>query len=212
MCDLCEALVRVPRLFMDTRSELLVAPATPLTAEAVEALAARSLARESGAAFQSLLAASCDALARLVAPVRRAESASLNLAQREHAKAVADDLKAARDVLRSGLADTSRCLSAEGPSLPEALRGLLRPDRQRIAEAARAVRFAATPSREEAPPDWFLATTDAVEALGEAAEHLDALAVAQPNDTAARELGSRVSAFLMRSRDLLLRDIARLVD
>lgn len=189
-------------------------PAAPLTAEAVEALAARSVQRESGAAFQSLLASSCDALARLVAPVRRAERAALSLAQQEHARSVADDLRGARDVLRAGLADTSRCLSAQAPSLPDALRGLLRPDRQRIADAARAVKTAAATAaaREEAPPDWFIATTDAVEALGEAAEHLDALALAQPDDSAAFELGARVAAFLRRSRDLLLGDIARLVD
>jgi hypothetical protein len=51
-----------------------------------------------------------------------------------------------------------------------------------------------------------------VEALGETAEHLDKLAVAQPDHSASRELGAAVAAFLRRSRDTLLADIARLVD
>lgn len=200
---------------MDIRYNPPAAHAATLTAPAVEALAARSLARESGAAFQSLLAAASDALARLGSPVRRAEAAALSLAQQEHAQSVAADLDATRGALRAGLADSSRCLSTEAPSLPEALRGLLRPDRQRLVDAARAVRCAdanATQRGEVCPPDWFLATADAVEALGEAAEHLDALAEAQPDDSAAYELGARVVALLRRSRDLLLGDIARLVD
>ena len=81
-----------------------------------------------------------------------------------------------------------------------------------MADAAHAVRVATARPVETAPPDWFLATSSAVESLGEAAEHLDALAVAQPPDSAARELGTSIAAFLRRSRDLLLGDIARLVD
>lgn len=194
---------------MDIRSTSLT---TPLTAEAVQALAARSLARESDAAFQSLLAASADALARLARSVRRAECAAISLAQREHAHEVAADLGDVRTALLSGLAASSRCLSAEIPSLPEALRGLLRPDRQRLAEAARAVRTAAARPKPEDTPDWFAATTDAVEALGEAAEHLDSLALAQPEASASRTLGNGLAEFLRERRDALLSDIARLVD
>ncbi|MEM1054029.1 MAG: hypothetical protein AAGI52_00775 [Bacteroidota bacterium] len=202
---------------MDFRSTSPTASAVPLTAETVEALAARSLASESGAAFQSLLASARDALGRLTSPVRRAERAAISLAQQETARTIAGDLSAARHALDVGLADTSRCLSSEAPSLPDALRGLLRPDRSRLVEAARAVRATAARSSErrteaETPPDWFLATTDAVEALAEAAEHLDALATAQPDGSAARELGTGVAASLRGSRDVLLGDIARLVD
>ena len=187
------------------------------TTEAIGALAARSLARESGAAFQSLLAASLDALGRLGDHVRAAERAALCLSQQEHAAAIAADLDAAQRALKSGLADEAHCLSAAGPSLPDALRGLLRPDRQRLADAARAVRGALRrpapeASSEDAPADWFAATAHAVEALGETAEHLDALATAQPDASASRELGAAVAAFLRRSRDTLLSDIARLVD
>ncbi|HIG74572.1 MAG TPA: hypothetical protein EYQ24_08360 [Bacteroidetes bacterium] len=197
---------------MDIRTVQTAAPAAIPTAEMVGALQTRSVQRESGAAFQSLLAVACDALAGLASPVRRAEDAALNLSQREHAQTVREQLQEALCALRSGLADTSRCLSAVRPSLPEALRGLLRPDRQRLADAAHAVRVATARPVETAPPDWFLATSSAVESLGEAAEHLDALAVAQPPDSAARELGTSIAAFLRRSRDLLLGDIARLVD
>ena len=197
---------------MDIRSTSpAVLTATP-TVEAIRCLAAQSLARESGAAFQSLLAAGSDALARLARSVRRAEDAAISLAQREHAHEVAQDLGDARDALCSGLAESSRCLRAEAPSLSEALRGLLRPDRQRLAVAARAVRTAAARPKAESAPDWFAATTDAVEALGEAAEHLDALALAQPPASATRALGCGLAAFLRERRDALLGDIARLVD
>ena len=182
------------------------------TAEAIARLADPSLANESGAAFQGLLAASSDALARLARSVRRAECAAISLAQREHAHDIATDLRDARDALCSGLADSSQCLRTEAPSLSKALRGLLRPDRQRLADAARAVRTAAARPKAEDTPDWFAATADAVEALGEAAEHLDALALAQPESSATRALGSGLAAFLRERRDALLGDIARLVD
>ena len=66
--------------------------------------------------------------------------------------------------------------------------------------------------RRKARPGWFAATADAVEALGETAAHLDALADAQPPGSAAHELGADIATFLRDRRDTLLADIARLVD
>ncbi|MEM6325866.1 MAG: hypothetical protein AAF791_01990 [Bacteroidota bacterium] len=185
-----------------------------LTASAVEALAARSVEHESGAAFQSLLAVASDALPRLIASVQRAQAGALSLAQRENAEHVVRDLRATRVALQAGRDTRSRCLRSEAPSLTEALQGLLRPDRQRIAEAAHALKTAAASAARhtEPPPDWFLATTDAVEALGDAAEHLHALAHQQPTGSAASEVIAEVAAVLGHSRDLLLGDIERLVD
>lgn len=214
MCDLC-GLPLAYRLCMTLNSPLTAHTAVLPTPETVSALAARSLTRESGAAFQSLLAATHDALGRLIGSVRAAESTALCLAQRENAQAVADGLVATRDALNVGMAEEAQCLRAGAPSLSSALRGLLRPDRQRLADAARAVRHAASRSfRSEASGagSWFAATTRAVEVLGETATHLDALADAQPPDSAAHELGADVAAMLRQSRDTLLADIERLVD
>ena len=212
---------------MTPRSPLAPAPAAPAfpaapTTEAVAALTARGLARESSAAFQSLLAAALGAVGRLRGHVRAAEHAALCLAHREHAAAVASDLARTQQALRAGLASGAECLAEDRPSLSAALRGLLRPDRERLVDAARAVRGALrlpapeaappTASGKSAPTDWFSATARAVEALGETAAHLDALAVAQPDASASRELGLAVAAVLRRSRDTLLADIARLAD
>ncbi|MEL6615205.1 MAG: hypothetical protein AAFQ43_05680, partial [Bacteroidota bacterium] len=182
-----------------------------LTPAAVTTLAAQSVARESEAAFQSLLAATLDALPRLAGTVREAEGAALSLAQRETARTVAEEIDATRQALQGAVADEARCLASGAPTLSEALRGLLRPDRQRVADAARALRNAFRPAP-EADQDWFAATAHAVEALGESAEHLGALAAAQPPASASRALGSTVSAALRRWREAMLADIARLVD
>lgn len=188
----------------------LAAPAA-LSPDAVAALAEQSLLRESGAAFQSLLAAALDALPRLAGSVREAEGAALCLSQREHAASVAAEIDAAQEALRLAVAKEARCLASGAPTLSDALRGLLRPDRQSFADAARAVREALRPTP-EADADWFAATAHAVEALGETAEHLGALAQAQPPASASYALGASVASALRRWRDTLLADIARLVD
>lgn len=189
----------------------LPAASVALTPDAVSTLAAQSLVRESGAAFQSLLAATLDAMPRLAGSVREAEGAALCLAQRETAASVADEIDATQEALRGAVADEARCLASGAPTLTDALRGLLRPDRQSVADAARALREALRPTP-EADADWFAATAHAVEALGETAEHLGALAAAQPPASASHALGATVAASLRRWRDALLADIARLVD
>ncbi|OZC01835.1 hypothetical protein [Rubricoccus marinus] len=199
---------------MDPKTTLAASAALP-TPDGVSALAARSLARESGAAFQSLLAATHDALGRLIATVRAAESSALCLAQQEHAHGIAENLIATREALYTGIADEARCLRTGAPSLSAALRGLVRPTRQRLADAAQAVREAARTSLQPEAcggSGWFVSTARAVEALGETATHLDALAEAQPQGSAARELGAEVASMLRHSRDTLLADIERLVD
>ena len=64
----------------------------------------------------------------------------------------------------------------------------------------------------EGPPSWFAATADAVEALGETAAHLAALADAQPPASAAHELGADIATFLRDHHDTLLADVARFLD
>lgn len=182
----------------------------PLTREAMAELTARSRERGSGAAYQALLAATLEALSRLRAEVQQARDAALTLAQREHAGAVADGLATTAAALREDLAEGRACLDARPQTIPDALRGLLQPRRGALRDAAATVREALRP--EEASPDWFSATAGAVGALGAAATHLDGLAGAQPDGSAARELARRVAAFLERSRDVLLSDVARLMD
>ncbi len=213
MCDLRGELLAT-RLCMDPNMTSVASLATVPTPDRVSDLAARSLSRESDAAFQSLLAATHDALGRVIGAVREAEASALCLAQQEHARTVAEDLVATREALHTGMSDGAQCLRYRVPSLSAALRGLLRPDRQRLADAARAVREAARTLRPEVSvgAGWFFTTAHAVEALGDTATHVESLAEAQPGGSAAREIGSDVVAVLRLSRDTLLGDIARLAD
>lgn len=181
-----------------------------LSAEAVGALAARSVRRESSASFQALLAAAAEAAARVAGPVREAEAAALNLAQRQHVAAVAADLDAVVGALRGSLSPEAQCLVRRRRPA-DVVRAVLRPApgwlprlRERAAELA-------LPS---VPPTrtWVSAAAAAVEALGQTAEHVATLAAAQPAASSARFLGDRVAARLRAHRDTLLGDVARLVD
>lgn len=180
-----------------------------LTAETVEALAARSVRRDSAASFQALLAAASGAVCATLVPVREAEAAALSLRQRETVAAVAADLGAVVDALAAGVSDEARCLVRCRPA--DRVRAVLRPApgwlprlRERAADLAGA---AVAPSQ-----TWLAAAAAAVEALGQTAGHLSTLAAAQPDASSARVLGDRVADALLAGRDALLADVARLVD
>ena len=181
-----------------------------LSAEAVRALADRSVRRESAASFQALLAAAAAAVGRTAGPVRDAEAAALNLAQRRHVAAVAADLDAVVAGLAAGVSAEGRCLAPPRRRPADAVRAVLRPTPgwlPRLRDRAALLTTDGPPAR-----TWVSAAAAAVEALGQTAEHVATLAAAQPAPSSARDLGERVAAHLRAHRDALLADVARLVD
>ena len=182
-----------------------------LSAEAVEALSARSVRRESAASFQAILAATTAAVRHLAAPLADAEAAALNLGQRQTVAAVAADLGALVEALGAGVTVEGRCLGPSRLTAAERVRAILRPApgwlprlRERAADLA---------GPHPAPArTWLSAAAAAVEALGQTAEHLATLAAAQPAASSARALGDRVADRLRGHRDTLLTSVARLVD
>ena len=172
-----------------------------LSPEAVRFLAARGVRRGLTSAFQSLLAASIEAVASAASPVRDAAAAAINLAQQTHVAAVADDLDAVAEALRGGLSEQGQAL-IDGPRRRgDALRALLAPPggwRPRLRPAA-----------EPIPLSWGVAMTVATDALARAAEHAALLAAAQPDRSSARILGEGVAERLERDRDRLVEEAAR---
>ncbi len=180
-----------------------------LTGASVEALAARSVRRDSVASFQALLAAAAAAVKASLVPVREAEASALSLRQRETVAGVAADRDAVLGALAAGVSDEARCLARRTPA--DRVRAVLRPApgwlprlRERAAE-----QLAGHP----APcRTWVAAAGAAVEALGQSAEHVATLAAAQKPQSSARILGDRVAGALRDGRDALLADVAKLVD
>jgi len=173
-------------------------------AETVEALAARSVRRDSVASFQALLAAVIGAVEATRAPVCAADAAALSLRQRETVAAVSADLGALVAALNAGVSADARCLR------PRTTWAGLRPPpgwlprlRERAAERA----ASATPG-----PTYVAAAAAAIEALGQTAEHVATLGAAQPEPSSARVLSARVAEALRAGRDALLADVAKLID
>lgn len=180
---------------------------TSLTPDAVCSLAEQSVERGSASAFQAILAASSTAVRAARAAVVAAQDAALSLRQRETAESVASDLEAAVVALNVGVSDQARCLERRRPAdRVRALRpspGWLPRLRERAADLAQSGAPSVT---------WLAAAASAVEALGQSAEHIETLAIAQPERSSAYALGGLVAARLRAGRDLLLADVARLVD
>jgi hypothetical protein len=179
-----------------------------LTAGAVETLAARSVRRDSAASFQALLAAAAASVKASLVPVREAETAALNLRQRETVAGVAADLGAVLEALAAGVSDEARCLARRTPA--DRVRAVLRPAPgwlPRLRERAAELASPSVPCR-----TWVAAAGGAVEALGQSAEHVAMLAAAQKPQSSARILGDRVAGALRDGRDALLADVAKLVD
>ena len=175
-----------------------------LSTDVVEALAARSVRRDSVASFQALLAALADAVAATQKPVAQAEGAALNLRQRETVAGVRADLDRVLEALAAGVSAEGQCLKrTRRPA--DVVRAVLHPTpgwlpRLRSGEAA------------APPPTWIAAAGAAVEAIGQTAAHAQTLADAQPEASSARVLGTRVAQALLADRDALLADLARFLD
>ncbi len=182
-----------------------------LSAEAVDALSARSVRRESAASFQAILAATRSAVRHLAGPLADAEAAALNLRQRQIVVAVAADLVELVEALGAGITTEGQCLAPLRRTPADRVRAILRPApgwlprlRERAADLA----------GPHPPParTWLSAAAAAVEALGQTAEHLATLGSAQPAESSARALADRVATRLREHRDTLLASVARLVD
>lgn len=182
-----------------------------LSAEAVEALSARSVLRESAASFQALLAATRSALQHLQCPLGDAEAAALNLRQRQTVAGVGADLAAVIEALGAGVSVEGRCLATPRRTPAQRVRAILRPAPGWLPRLRERAADLAGPN----PPPartWLSAVAAAIEALGQTAEHVATLAAAQPAASSARELGLRVAVRLREHRDSLLAAVARLVD
>lgn len=178
-----------------------------MTVEAVTAFVARSRRRGSAAAFQALLAAAEGTVRGVLAPLRAASAAAINLAQQTTVDAATAHLGAGADALHGGLSAEGLALAEPSPSgfhlrfRDEWLPRL----RARAAELAH-------PGEAPRGPTWIGALATAVDALGGAADHLDTLALGQPEDSSARALGLGVALQLRRHRDALLADAARMME
>ena len=178
-----------------------------MTVEAVAAFVARSRRRGSAAAFQALLAAAEATVRGVLAPLDAAASAAINLAQQTTVDAAAAHLGAGADALHGGLSVEGLALSEPSPS------GLHTRFRDEWLPRLRArAAGLAHPGETPRPPTWVGALAAAVEALGGAADHLDTLALGQPEDSSARALGLGVALQLRRHRDALLADAARMME
>ena len=177
-----------------------------LSPDVVEALAARSVRRDSVPSFQALLAAVLEAVRSTEGAAEQAEGAALSLRQRETVAGVRADLVEIAKALEAGV-------SAEGR--------FLTPSRS-PADVVRAAlhvgpgwfpRLRDRAATETPPaPTWLAAAGAAAQAIGQTADHVATLAAAQPHASSARVLGGRVSDALRADRDVILADIARLVD
>ena len=189
-------------MILSTPTDLHDLPAG-LTSDVVEALAARSVRRDSVASFQALLAALTEAVSAVRAPLARAEGAALSLRQRETVEDVRAHLDGLLAALAAGVSAEGRCLKR--PRRPaDLVRAVLHPTpgwipRLRPADAGPA-------------PTWVSAAGAAVETIGQTAAHIQTLADAQPGASSARVLGTRVAAALLADRDALLADLARFLD
>lgn len=181
-----------------------------LTPDGVRALAARSVRRDSAAAFQSMLAATLASVSAVGGALREAEAAALNLAQQQHVAAVAADLEGLVVALQAGVSEEGRCLAPARRRPAEVVRSVLRPTPgwlPRLRDRATDLAGMPPPSR-----TWLSAAAAAVEALGQTAEYVATLGQNQPAASSARRLGDAAAARLRAHRDTLLADVARVVD
>ena len=190
-------------MILSTPTDLHDLPAG-LSTDVVEALAARSVRRDSVASFQALLAALAEAVAATQEPAVQAEAGALSLRQRETVAGVRAHLEGILEALAAGVSAEGQCLKrTRRPA--DVVRAVLHPTpgwlpRRRTAEAS------------AAPPTWVAAAGAAVEAIGQTAAHAQTLADAQPEMSSARVLGSRVAQALLADRDAMLADLARFLD
>lgn len=186
-------------------------PETHLTADTVRGLAERSVQAGRTTAFQGLLVTTLDAVGALRCPVAAAGEAALSLAHQQTIGAAVDDLDALAEALRAGVTEQGACLMPQKVRPADVLRLVLHPPPGWLPRLrARAADLAHPEAASR--PTWVVAMAVAVEALGEAAERLHALARAQPEGSAARDLGTSVADRLRQHRDALLREVARLID
>lgn len=172
---------------------------TPLVEEVSE-LAARATEQGSVIAFQSTLAAAAQAVERALQHEEVAEEAALSLAQQDALHAMSGELRAISEALQGALDSQGRCLM---PACAEKKRRAFRlPTSLRVARKEKA-----------APrPTWWYSLVEAIEALGEGAERMQAIASGQPGDAPSRALGLATADLLGSHHDRLVSEAERWID
>lgn len=171
---------------------------TPLIEEVSE-LAARAAHQGSVIAFQSTLAAATKAVQQALQREEAAENAALSLAQQGALHNMSGELRAVSEALQGSLDRQGRCLM---PACDEEKR---RPFR--LPHPIRAMRKGkddATPR-----PTWWFSLVEAIEALEDGADRMDALASGQPDDAPSRTLGQATAGLLRSHQDRLVGEAER---
>lgn len=176
---------------------------TPLVEEVSE-LAARASEQGSVIAFQSTLAAATQAVERALQREEVAEEAALSLAQQGALNTMSGELRAISAALQGALDGHGRCLmpacTEEKKRRPFGLPTSLR--------AARKEKQEKSSSR----PTWWYSLVEAIEALGEGAERMQAIASGQPGDAPSRTLGLATADLLSSHHDRLVTEAERWID
>lgn len=179
-----------PASRMDASSTLPVVPAV----EAVRESLRRASTGGSAASLYSTLCAATDAVRRALACETAAEHAALSLGHRETLDALCTEL----GEVERALAQALERFPARPAPVPRADRPRL-PVRLRLRAARRAARA----------PSWWLALAEALQALEQGAERLDALAAGQPPGAPARAVAEATAHLLRDHHARLLRKADR---
>jgi hypothetical protein len=160
---------------------------TPLVEEVAD-LAARAARQGSVIAFQSTLAAAAKAVQQALRHEEAAEEAALSLAQQDALHDMAGELRRVSEALQRSLDRQGRCLM---PDPEEKARSFRFPSPIRAMRKGR--------GEDNTPrPTWWFSLVEAIEALEDGADRMDALASGQPGDAPSRALG-QATAELLRS-------------
>ena len=171
--------------------------------EEVSELAAQANEQGSVIAFQSTLAAATQAVERALQREEVAEEAALSLAQQDALHAMSSELRAISEALQGALDNQGRCLMPPCDEKKRRMFGL--PASLRAGRKGREEKAAPRPT-------WWYSLVEAIEALGEGAERMQAIASGQPGDAPSRALGLATADLLGNHHDRLIGEAERWID
>jgi hypothetical protein len=172
---------------------------TPLVEEVAE-LAAHAAQQGSVIAFQSTLAAAAKAVQQALQREEAAEEAALSLAQQDALHDMSGELRAVSEALQGSLDRQGRCLM---PVPREEKRRAFRLPRKKTE-----VQDEAATTR----PTWWFSLVEAIDALEDGADRMDALASGQPEDAPSRTLGQATAGLLRTHQGRLVSEAERWID
>jgi len=155
----------------------------------------------SAASLHSTLAAADEAVRLALTCEAAAEGAALSLGQRETMDSLRAELCEASAALGAALQAQGR---GSTPNVASSARGfrLRLPDRFRLSDRS-------SGQGPQGSPTWWFALTEAIEALGEGAERLEALASGQPKAAPARAVAEATAELLRGHHACLLKQADR---